>query len=602
MGCKMMKKLLFISMVYVVSFAGYSASLQTGLDGGITGLAHRWRFDGNFNDEIAGSNASIKDIGAGRPWSFGSGYVDLNNQTGDNWNSRMSFVDLPDNVIKNLANTSGYTFELWINTDTAKWNSGYFAFAPENNPGDGTPRLAVTSRENDYFKVSWRQSAGGWYHQMAGVDGLTPELGGFQHVAVVVLEGTDAIAAYVNGVFKGIRTVNPWEGPGLDDDTWWNGIGGYLGTAPDNDNALDGKIYDFRIWTRALTTAEIAQSYALGSEVPTVPQPITNVWPANGGAVRTGWLDYIQWNSGDSYASYDVYLTTDADHAASATRADYCNPAAFNGDIDKDCRVGSYDLDLLLDQWLGLPLLAMSADLNSSGIVELGDFSRIGQDWLISKPYRTNTGSTTYNVGPFNDGKMYYWRIDGVEGGQPVASSPVWSFKGLNKWQPDEYIIGLGWPDIWEIVPAHDYLTAISEMYINIVQTQDFNVSQHNWADYGLRVAMQDPSTDAKVTQFKDNPHVWGYYVMDEPDRNGSEFPYVAQRHLDNHKLDPYKPSVTTLNSVDPFPINFLGPKWSDYYNYIGQYCNQVKFDILVYDHYPYRYDSSPWEEHFGCL
>jgi hypothetical protein len=297
-----------------------------------------------------------------------------------------------------------------------------------------------------------------------------------------------------------------------------------------------------------------------------------------------------------------VHLTTDADAVANSTRADYCNPAAFNGDIDDDCRVGVYDLELLVDQWLGLPLLAMSADLNNSGIVELGDLARISQDWLVRKPYRGTTGNTTFTVGPFNDGKTYYWRIDGVQNNQPVASSPVWSFTGLNKWQPDEYIIGLGWPDIWEIVPAGDYLTAISDMYINIVQTQDFNVSQHNWADYGLRVAMQDPSTDAKVTQFKDNPQVWGHYVKDEPARDGSEFPAVAQRHLDNHKIDPYKPSITTLNSVDPFPINFFGNKWNDYYNYIAQYCNQVKFDILVYDHYPYRYDSSPWEEHFGCL
>ncbi len=144
-------------------------------------------------------------------------------------------------------------------------------------------------------------SAGGWYHQMAGNEGLKPALSGFQHVAVVVLEnagGQDAIAAYVNGAYKGSWVGVPWEGAGLDDDAWWNNVGGYLGTAPDNDHALDGKIYDFRIWTRQLSAAEIAQSYALGSEVTTVPQPITNVWPANGGAVRTGWLDYIQWNSG----------------------------------------------------------------------------------------------------------------------------------------------------------------------------------------------------------------------------------------------------------------------------------------------------------------
>ncbi len=275
-----MKNLLLISMACMVSYTGFSASLQTGLDGGIAGLAHRWRFDGNFNDEIGGANASIKSVGAGRPWSFGSGYIDLNNQWNDNWGSQMTFVDLPDNIVKNMQNTNGYTFEMWVNTDDAHWNSGYFAFAPENTPGDGTPRLAVTSPENDYFKVSWRQSAGGWYHQMAGNEGLKPALSGFQHVAVVVLEnagGQDAIAAYVNGVYKGSWIGVPWEGAGLDDDAWWNNVGGYLGTAPDNDHALDGKIYDFRMWSRALSGAELAQSYALGSEVLTIPEPATMV-------------------------------------------------------------------------------------------------------------------------------------------------------------------------------------------------------------------------------------------------------------------------------------------------------------------------------------
>jgi len=283
-----------VAMLVFSAATSFAASLVTDLGGGAVDLRHRWRFDGNFADEIGAWNAYITNWNGGSAsgWSFGSDHVDLNNSWDDKWSSQATYVRLPNNIVSNLATqgSSAFTFEMWVNTDDGHWNSGYMAFAKENGDGgDGNPRLAWTSYENDYFKVSWRQSAGGYWHQMHSPENLIPPMSGFQHLVLVVTENPDVLKVYVDGVFKGASSgLAAWEGPGLDTANWWNGIGGYLGIAPENEAALDGKIYDFRIWARALTDAEITQSYNLGSEVPT-GQPTLSIAKLPGGQIELKW-------------------------------------------------------------------------------------------------------------------------------------------------------------------------------------------------------------------------------------------------------------------------------------------------------------------------
>jgi hypothetical protein len=265
----------------VVVLAGSAMALD------MSGIVYRE----DFNGSLSGGGTVVDLDGASHVW--GSDHLQLVN---DGWKkvseNRGAYVDLPDYTLQNAIQAAlpapdaftSLTFEMFVDTTEAHWNSGYFGFGSTDQYGSPAPGNFVGYSGDyigggDYGIARWTQMWSNYYQELPTTFTGNPEpASGASHIALVfdcptdylwnvqiwqdgVLVGYVDKSAAIGETLKGLWPLYD----GLFGDTF-----GYIGRGiPDWDDALlSAKIYDFRIWGKALTPAEIGESIALGSEIP----------------------------------------------------------------------------------------------------------------------------------------------------------------------------------------------------------------------------------------------------------------------------------------------------------------------------------------------
>lgn len=279
-----MKKVAFLVALVALTSTGFAVSLQSEL--GIADLEHRWTFNGTMDDDAAAIGAN-KGAAAFTGPDLSKGVLNAthatitNNPAGDTWGQVQNCsISLPSYIIKDSA-FSAKTIELWVKDINAEgWENGLF-YLGDGKDGEwqNHPMLRATSRINDQTMVSWfqsQQNPGGGYTQR----GFNPNVGDDRAHQLVIVTAADNtwVEIYYDGMYKTGWAGVPWEGPGLDFAHNFNDSRNRIGATDDRTwdaRWLTGEIYDFRIWGREMSDVEIAKSYALGSEVVTIPEPAT---------------------------------------------------------------------------------------------------------------------------------------------------------------------------------------------------------------------------------------------------------------------------------------------------------------------------------------
>jgi len=206
-------------------------------------LAHRYSFN-----ETGGT--TVADSVGGPAWTgslpnggtLSSGQLTL-------LSGSSQYVNLPAGMVSTLSN---FTIEAWVKLNsTASWNR-IFDFG--NNTTTYmflTPQNGSTSR----LRFAITTSSAGGEQQINGPSALAA--GVWYHVAVT-LNGNTGIL-YLNGVAVGTNsaiTLNP--------SSLGSTVNNYLGKSQWSDPYLNGLLDEFRIYSVALSPAEIAATYALG--------------------------------------------------------------------------------------------------------------------------------------------------------------------------------------------------------------------------------------------------------------------------------------------------------------------------------------------------
>jgi hypothetical protein len=120
----------------------------------------------------------------------------------------------------------------------------------------------------------------------------------------------------------------------------------------------------------------------------------------------------------------------------------------------------------------------------------------------------------------------------------------------------------------------------------------------------GLKCFVDDPKvsttmwetnmTDAEIekramemtAKFRENPAVFGYYLMDEP--TAGLFPNLMRWKTAVNKAHP-----TTVPYINLLPIGAQGPDSKDYNDYLNQYMKVLRPSYISYDHYTLADDGS---------
>ena len=210
----------------------------------VPALAHRYSFSETGGTTVADSiggpgwNGTLPGGG-----TFSSGQLTL-------VSASSQYVSLPAGIISTFSN---FTIEAWVKLNTtANW-SRIFDF------GSGTTTYMFLTPQNgstSRLRFAITTSGGGGEQQINGTSALAA--GTSYHVAVT-LNGYTGIL-YLNGVAVGTNNAMTLRPSGLG-STGNN----YLGKSQYADPYLNGLMDEFRIYSVALSPAEIAATYALGS-------------------------------------------------------------------------------------------------------------------------------------------------------------------------------------------------------------------------------------------------------------------------------------------------------------------------------------------------
>ena len=213
-------------------------------------LAHRYGFGGTGTvavDTVAGSNANL--VGATLD---GSGSVQLD---GDG-----EYVDLPNGVISSV---DEQTIEAWLT-----WNGGrawqrIFDFGSSDNGegerGNGRTYLFLTPRSADNVMLLAFSAAGYSGETRLITDAALPA-DVLAHVTVVIDSPHDALLLYLDGRRLATQSLARRLSE-IDDINCWIGMAQY-----ESDPALNATLTEFRLYHRALTSAEIELSHSLGPD------------------------------------------------------------------------------------------------------------------------------------------------------------------------------------------------------------------------------------------------------------------------------------------------------------------------------------------------
>lgn len=210
-------------------------------------LVHRYSFNGSGNT-ITDSVGTAH--GTGVNCSVANGAIDLSSGVTGN------YVSLPGGLISGL---SRVTFEVWLKWDGGAnrqrifdfgCNSGsvgtsFFMLEPANSSGKMASYVNFTPATSD--------SANDW----SVLDGAALSQSGTHHVAVT-FTGT-RLSLYLDGVWQASTDAASKSLSLIDDCNDWLGRSQFSA-----DPELDATLYEFRIYSKALSDSQISASYSRG--------------------------------------------------------------------------------------------------------------------------------------------------------------------------------------------------------------------------------------------------------------------------------------------------------------------------------------------------
>jgi hypothetical protein len=233
-------------------------------------MTHRWTFAGTSGtttatDTIAGASGNGTVLNSSLS---GSSTVVLSGVQQSS-NAAAQYVDLPDHVVNTLTNATIEAWFVWSST-TNPWQR-LFDFGSTT-----TNYLFVTPSNGTNARVEYLRSGTTKY----GVDAAAPlTTGVLTQVAVTYDNTANSLSFYINGTSIGSVTLGGNNLTHLSDTNNWLGRSEF-GT----DYSLAGTIYDFRIYNKALSAAEVLTSYQRGSEASVCITQLANGLSCSSGA------------------------------------------------------------------------------------------------------------------------------------------------------------------------------------------------------------------------------------------------------------------------------------------------------------------------------
>ncbi|MAT68920.1 MAG: hypothetical protein CMJ58_05295 [Planctomycetaceae bacterium] len=266
--------------------------------GSLNDLVHRWSFNGNLIDSISGADGVLVDPGGIAVQT--STELDL---TGNNssTNSNQSpftagaYVDLPNGIISALADDA--TFEWWGTVDRNRTWAEIFSFGNSNGGEDS----AVGATFQDYLTLIPQSGSGTlrFTHRDGDTtfesvtDWVTAAPTDVElHIAVSWDSVADQQRMYVNGQLVGTGSL-------VIDLADLNDVNNWLGRSQWPDPLFDGYYNEFRIYDRALTDGDIADSYAAGPDA-VAAGPVINSFAASNTDIVAGQSSTLTWSVTDA--------------------------------------------------------------------------------------------------------------------------------------------------------------------------------------------------------------------------------------------------------------------------------------------------------------
>ena len=171
------------------------------------------------------------------------------------------YVDIPNNSVNNL---SAGSFMMWLKLND---NSSESIFAKQRHGINTYSRLSIGDKTTGGGGQSSGTPGKIYFHSknystLGSSNGIV-STGVYTHLCVTF--DTDSVTFYINGTFSG-STSGDFSIPN-DLNADFTRIGSWQWST--NQNLLDGNIYEFSIWNKALSSSEIAQFYTnspIGSE------------------------------------------------------------------------------------------------------------------------------------------------------------------------------------------------------------------------------------------------------------------------------------------------------------------------------------------------
>jgi len=417
------KLICLFSFVLVLGLLG-SASAE---------IVGHWRFDGNLDDSIGGSQGTFSD---GSPT-----YVKGRIGQGIEFDGVSQFVNLPSE------NPSAYTITLWV-------------------------RPARTDAASVIVRTSSSGQTTHWSHQLR----INPE-GVFQHylwvgsernvIGTTLVEADQwyhvAIAAASDGTMH-LYVNGDEDAPSIDvaGTLWGDGDRYYVGSNSGHGMGwFQGIVDDVQIYDNILTAEEIARIAAASGGFPLAFKPT----PKDGTLLEDTWVS-LGWRAGDYAVSHDVYIGDNFDDVNSGAES-----AFQSNQIDTFFVVGFpgfpypngldpgttyyWRIDEVNDAepnspWKG-DIWSFSIPPKTAYFPDPADGAEsVGVDdslsWTTGFGAKLHTvyfgetfdevdsaagglpqGVTSYDPGELKQAKTYYWRVDEFDVAE-THKGDVWSF------------------------------------------------------------------------------------------------------------------------------------------------------------------------------
>jgi hypothetical protein len=283
----MPRNVVFVVGIIAMLFASMFASREAG-----AALKHRYSFTTNPNDSVGGANGTVVDP-TGISF-FAGGNLDLSGNNGELSNQAPfaagAYVNLPNGIISALGTTG--TFEAWVTVsanrnwaeifsfgqsridtggeDISAGFGKYITLIPDTGDGANTFRLeAIQFPDGSPAFAPFGTS------NVSAADGAVLSTG-MQHHIVSIFNSTDTMGGanpngtmynYLDGALVGAAALYPgFTLGGLPDVNNW------LGKSQWGDPLFDGSYNELRIYTHALSAAQVAASFANGPDR-LIPEP-----------------------------------------------------------------------------------------------------------------------------------------------------------------------------------------------------------------------------------------------------------------------------------------------------------------------------------------